>query len=451
MSEVKAYQYDTNYSNIEKLTDAIKEDFLSDLEDIVKPSQKIVLKPNFVRQSHLNRPNDWEYVITHPSIIRIVLEKVVELLRGEGEVLIVDAPQTDSDYEEIIRRIGLKSIVESVQQTTTVRIEFFDLREEQWIEKNGVTVRVKKLTGDPAGYVSVNLGKNSAFYDKKNKEYYGADYDRSETMKYHNDADNIYVMSKTILESDVFINLPKMKTHKLGGVTGCLKNVVGTCAIKNSIPHHTVGSPDIGGDRSISESGKAGIESRIKNVAYNLMKKKKPLINYSIAGLKYIAGFFLGSRDSNTVRNGSWYGNDTIWRSIIDLNKIILYVDKEGVLCEKPQRKYYAVVDGVVAGEGEGPMAPDPKPCGLLLAGNNPVCVDAVMATLMGFDWKKIPSIREAMNSAKASYPLTNETECSIVLRSNQRKWDGKVLCGFQSEETLLFRPHFGWIGHIEY
>jgi len=68
------------------------------------------MKPNFVRQSHLSRPNDWEYVITHPSIIRIVLEKAVELLRGEGKVLIVDAPQTDPDYEEIIRRISLKSI-----------------------------------------------------------------------------------------------------------------------------------------------------------------------------------------------------------------------------------------------------------------------------------------------------------------------------------------------------
>jgi len=28
------------------------------------------------------------------------------------------------------------------------------------------------------------------------------------------------------------------------------------------------------------------------------------------------------------IREGSWYGNDTLWRSILDLNRIVLYVDK---------------------------------------------------------------------------------------------------------------------------
>ena len=52
------------------------------------------------------------------------------------------------------------------------------------------------------------------------------------------------------------------------------------------------------------------------------------------------------------VRNGSWHGNDTIWRAVVDLNKILLYADGEGVMRDTPQRRYYAIVDGVVAGEG---------------------------------------------------------------------------------------------------
>ena len=43
-----------------------------------------------------------------------------------------------------------------------------------------------------------------------------------------------------------------------------------------------------------------------------------------------------------------------------------------------PQRKYYAIVDGVVAGEGDGPMDVDAKEAGILIAGSDPVAIDAV-------------------------------------------------------------------------
>ncbi|SFB14023.1 hypothetical protein SAMN05216587_11543 [Selenomonas ruminantium] len=43
--------------------------------------------------------------------------------------------------------------------------------------------------------------------------------------------------------------------------------------------------------------------------------------------------------------NGSWYGNDTIWRTIADLNHILYYANKEGKLQEKRQRKVLIVAD----------------------------------------------------------------------------------------------------------
>lgn len=36
---------------------------------------------------------------------------------------------------------------------------------------------------------------------------------------------------------------------------------------------------------------------------------------------------------------GSRYGNDTIWRKIIDLNRIMIYADQNGIMTDKVQRK----------------------------------------------------------------------------------------------------------------
>lgn len=166
------------------------------------------------------------------------------------------------------------------------------MREERWFFKKGIIVRRKKLVGDPKGYLSINLGKDSEFDGKENINYYGADYDTNETKKYHNKKDNIYVISKTILSADVFINLPKMKTHKLAGITCCLKNLVGTSVIKNSIPHHTEGAPENGGDKYQSLSLKSGTESKMKKVAITLLKWKNPFINYPFILIKNLLAYF---------------------------------------------------------------------------------------------------------------------------------------------------------------
>lgn len=446
-NKVYVYKTQPDYQIIDKEKIYIRKYVLSELDDIICQGNTVVLKPNFVKESHMKKKNEWEYVITHSEIIRLVLNYVVNLLNNEGKIYIVDAPQTDSDYEKIIKNIGLKEIVEEVQKNTNVVIEYFDLREERWFYKEGIIVKKKKLVGDPNGYVSINLAEQSEFYGKENKKFYGADYDMTETARYHNDIDNIYVVSKTILSADVFINLPKMKTHKLAGITCCLKNLVGTCVIKNSIPHHTLGSPEDGGDKFKKYSNKNETENTLKNIALNVLKLKNPLINYPFIIIKKFAGLFLGSADKEIIRNGMWYGNDTIWRSCLDLNKILLYADKEGVMRDKIQRKYFAVVDGIIAGEKNGPMEPDAKSAGVLISGTNPVAVDTVAATIMGFDYKKVPSIRNAYEIK--NYPLVSYDAEDIAIDSNVSSWCDKV-SDILYEDSLKFEPHYGWKGYIE-
>ena len=442
-NEVYIWHQEPDYRKLREKSEEAASFLLNDIKNgLVKPGDRVVLKPNFVKESHIYKPDDWEYIVTHTEVIRFVLEEVIEALKGKGEVFIIDAPQTDSDYNEIIKRVRLKEIVVECQKKTSATISFFDLREERWFYKQGIIVKKKKLPGDPLGYVKVNLKDKSEFHGKDNKDYYGADYDMSETRRYHNEIDNIYVMSKTILSCDVFINLPKMKTHKLAGMTCCLKNLVGTCVIKNSIPHHTIGSPINGGDKFENETAKGNAESGLKAAALKLLKYKNPIINYPFIAVKWIAGKVFGSPQSETIRNGMWHGNDTIWRATLDLNKILLYADENGIMHDTPQRKYFAVVDGIIAGEGNGPMEPDPKPIGVLVSGNNPVAIDTVVGTIMGFDVSKIPTINNAYKSK--AYNLIGCEKSDLIVNDSEKK---SCLCIDCLDVNYHFKPHFGWRG----
>jgi len=327
-----------------------------------------------------------------------------------------------------------------------IKFDYYDLRVERWYYKKGIIVKKEKLEGDKEGYVSINLKENSEFHKKENMNYYGADYDMDEIRKYHNDIDNTYVISKSILKSDVLINLPKLKTHKLAGVTLNMKNLVGTAVIKNSLPHHTLGSPKNKGDKFPVEKKKNIIETKLKNIALKLLKRKNPLINYPFILIKNIMSKIFGN-NNQIIRNGAWYGNDTIWRTVVDLNKILLYSDEEGNMKDKRQRKYFGLIDGIRGGENFGPMKPDPVNSGVLLAGFNPVIIDVVAATIMGFDYKKIPHLNNAFNSK--GYNITDYQPEEIKIKSNIDNWE-KNINDFKLTDTLQFEPYFGWKGHIE-
>jgi hypothetical protein len=135
---------------------------------------------------------------------------------------------------------------------------------------------------------------------------------------------------------------------------------------------------------------------------------------------------------------------------VLDLNKVLLYANPDGTLrpdAASSRKRYLSVVDGVVAGEGSGPEAPDAKSCGMLIAGTNPVAVDATCARIMGFDWTRIPSLRQAF--AATRYPLCDFAYDDIVVlgpdAESQQRLSEAVF-----EGCSPFRPHFGWQGHVE-
>ena len=58
-----------------------------------------------------------------------------------------------------------------------------------------------------------------------------------------------------------------------------------------------------------------------------------------------------------------------------------------------------AIVDGIVGMEGNGPIQGTPKPAGVLVAGRDPVAVDATCCRIMKIDPLKVRYIRLASNS----------------------------------------------------
>jgi uncharacterized protein (DUF362 family) len=409
----------------------------------ITPGMCICLKPNWIAGSREGAFDEWEQIITHPLVLRTVLELVAERL-GAGRIVIADAPQTDSDIEVIWRRSGIRTLLDWVEKTyRNISVEVIDLRREYWLQRNNVTVSRRRLPGDPRGAVVVDLGENSEFVNHMSSgEYYGADYDFADTRQYHSGGHHRYLVSRSVLESDVFVNLPKLKTHKKAGMTLSLKNLVGINADKNYLPHHTLGSPSLGGD----EYPDAGRKRRLETV---LSKTFKRLIA-GTGGRAPIWGPVarqVGTKvfgpSSQVIRSGNWYGNDTLWRMCLDLNKILLWYGGDGQrLAER--RRYVSIIDGIIAGHGNGPVDADPYDLGLVVAGTDPVAVDMTCAQLVGFDWRKMPILRNALGVTRL--PVSDIDLAKLVVRAE----DGETLGIDALGAIAAFRPHFGWRGHIE-
>ncbi|MFH1942570.1 MAG: DUF362 domain-containing protein, partial [bacterium] len=155
--------------------------------------------------------------------------------------------------------------------------------------------------------------------------------------------------------------------------------------------------------------------------------------------------FRRGAGYVGNILGGSWHGNDTAWRMALDLTHIALYVDPMGRLCQSPQRRFFSIVDGIIAGEGEGPLSPTAKPCGTILCGFNPLAVDIAAARLMGFDALKTRMLKEGLQRRWLKTWIGGQEGIRIL--SNQPSLRNLMV---KEEKYLNFAAPKGWRGHIE-
>jgi uncharacterized protein (DUF362 family) len=101
------------------------------------------------------------------------------------------------------------------------------------------------------------------------------------------------------------------------------------------------------------------------------------------------AGVTLSMKNLFGVMPGIFYGwpkNVLHWegitQSIIDINATV--------------RAHFAIVDGIVGMEGDGPIAGKPKHAGVVVMGRNLVAVDATCARIMGINPQKVAYLAAA-------------------------------------------------------
>jgi hypothetical protein len=290
--------------------------------------------------------------------------------------------------------------------------------------------------------------------DNFSPRYAVGDYDSAATGSRHQKNHHEYVVSNTILNADTIVSVPKLKTHSKVGVTVCLKNLVGIIGSKGCLPHHRLGKTNKGGDEFPERYPMAWY---ISQKAYTRFQGRVPLGLWR--AVRFGAARLLGAgtpngagdkaRRTQFFPSGSWHGNDTIWRTVDDLNRILFFYDTSAnELAECAQRRFFAMVDGIVAMEGNGPLRGTPKPCGVLLAGDDGLAIDVVAATLMGFDWRHVRMLNGIVEAPSLpKYSGFGGDDSQIAVLSNQSQWDSMYSL---KQNHLGFVPPAGWRGHVE-
>lgn len=415
--------------------------------------RRIVLKPNWVKHEE-HREFPIAALVTSADLIDACIEACLEKYPGAEKITIGDVPLQTCDWDALVAQAGLDRLIEKYAHRTSPVIAFRDLRRERWRPKDGFMELDSSHPGDPLGYAEVVIDETSLLEEVSHNaaSFRVSDYDPAETVSVHRKGVHRYLIAKTILEADLFINLPKMKTHQKTGITGALKNLVGINGSKAHLVHHQLGFPSQGGDE-FPENVSRWIywQARLRE---RFQKKSKVLFKTLKRGWEVVKRWrgikTIGTKENLGGRfyvgSGSWYGNDSIWRMVYDLNAIILHAPAEGgTLRPTPQRAVVSILDGIIAGEGNGPLQPLPVEAGVLIASRNPFLVDAAMAKLMGFDFAKI---RLLANHQRFRFrPFADFDPAAFPVTFNGVRTER----GLEALPVLQrFLPAPGWKDHLE-
>lgn len=413
--------------------------------------KKIVIKPNWV--VHQDDPlHPIEALITDPCLIDAVVHACLEVFPECEQITVADCPLQSADWPLMCEQSGLSDVIQRVTGKFGNRVRFLDLRQD--VVSVGMNHKYYRNTedqhGDPLGYCEIDLKDKSHLesISDQSDRFSLADYSASVTRKHHCRGTHEYFVGRTYLSADLFINLPKWKTHSKTALTGALKNLVGINGDKAYLPHYRRGCPRWGGDEYCdADRWLVWVKTVIHQLVFRhssfFYRLLRPCWKAIEAVHRVMKRGVPDSRQSLYVAGGGWYGNQTIWRMIYDLNMIIQCCDLNGVLRPEPQRAYFCVVDGLIAGDGEGPLKPQPRNLDCVVFGDDPFEIDAVLGHLMGFDTERMPILAnrfEYMGSKWGKHE--NETLPVLV--------DGECKTLLATARNYLFRSPLGWLNHIE-
>ena len=388
--KAKNYDSDTVKDALINAFDLLEMDRENPFKDFIQPGDNVFIKPNWV--AHRYRAScpyahDVYTTITHPAVIREVARFVDIALAGNGNITIGDNPSIDADFDQLTKLQALNELGDELSTS----LQICDLRPLvcRDLKDYGQKSKMQKRPGDPLGETLINLKDQSMLSGLNPRLFRGVFQEREETVKAHSGENHLYSISNSIYKADVFISIPKLKTHHKVGTTLNLKGLVGALGTKNYLVHWREGFPLAGGDAYPN--------------FWNWFKDKFKKIK----------------------KRGAWHGNDTIWRMVVDLHSVL----------EQGPPKKFSIIDGILGGEGDGPFCPKPKDSKVLLMGHDFVETDIVASRLMGFKVEEIPYLSHYLGEGKI------RTD-SIEIRSKEMEFNDF----FDSQNRHLgFEPPSNW------
>lgn len=406
------------------------------LGDLISPGDAVVLKPNWVNDRNSLPDGSFECLVTHTSVIEAVLHYVV--LAKPGSIIVGDAPIQDCDFDNLRDQCGLDALRDRFAKRGH-EIQICDFR---LTKMKGLFDDRERREPDSDGYCLFDIGDDSWLtpITDDRTAFRVANYDPDVLESNHRPGTHRYLVARPIIDADVIINLPKLKTHKKAGVTGALKNMVGINGFKEYLPHHRKGGSADGGD---CYDGSRWLKKLAEDSVDRANRGRGRLSRYfftRLAGLETRLNAALHEDDRNL--DGSWHGNDTVWRMCLDLQRIVHYGTSDGRISDARQRKLITITDAIIAGERDGPLAPTPRPLGVMTLGTNVAALEWVHCMLMRIDPRKIPLVVHAFD--ETAWPLADFSPEDIEICVN-----GEILSDPRRIESFSreFVAPAGWTG----
>jgi len=376
---------------------------------IAATQDRVLIKPNLVLH-HNQGPWGLDPLVTHPALIFAAARSI---LRSDPvQVLVGDAPLQSCDFERLINESGLATYSAELRKCDRRFKGVADFRRTTCDMVAGVRVPEENVRS-MEHFVLFDLKAESmleAVTDDRHP-FRVTCYDPNLMARTHSRGKHQYLIAREVIDSNLILNMPKLKTHRKAGMTCALKNLIGINGNKEYLPHHRVGGSRSGGDCYPGSSAiKRALEHTWDRTNTSSSFATSFLWGQATAQLSRaiaIAGDQVGVE-------GAWSGNDTIWRTCLDINRILMYGRPDGTLSDEVQRRVIHVADAIVAGHGEGPLRPRPLPIGVIVAGYNAAAVDWIGAHLLGFDPNRLPCVRNSFNDFR--WPLSRVRPDQVVL-----------------------------------
>jgi uncharacterized protein (DUF362 family) len=405
---------------------------------VVTRRPRVVVKPNWVMHANAGAGGS-DALVTSPNLVRAVVAEVVA--SGPASVVLGDAPLQSCDFGRLMTIGGLGAWARDLAAREPRFRGVRDYRRTICQSENGFRAVVTEDVVPSEQFIEFDLGRDSLLepVSAAGAPFRVTQYDPRRLARMHRSGRHCYLVARDFIDADLVVNLPKLKTHRKAGLTAAIKNLVGINGNKEYLPHHRRHSPDRGGDCYPTRSAvKAMLELAFERV--DMASSLAAARTWQIAAGVLSRALALTGDEIGV--EGSWSGNDTVWRMSLDLNRILLYGRADGTLSDTRQREVVHVVDAVCAGQGDGPLAPEPLPLGVILGAGNAAAADWVAARLLRYEPDRIPIVREAFGRFR--WPVSPFEPTSVSLAGDLGHGLAHTLLDGQGDGPAVRHPA-GW------